>query len=239
MQPSERESTPPDNNVLRIVPGVPFNPFENAESYYKRTDFEKDKEVPWDQSYDLFLRRKFNFDNIEGYIDIINEQFQFENQPYINPYGAANFVTEEMEDETVLYHDLPSILRFSFFLKNPRDFVALSNTGITFLSPEEQYILIHTYAPQTPDILHALDEGVEVPIVERHFSEIQDFIQTLKNVKDPEGIVELNVSYLWFTKNIEDLKKIKLLFERQGRKDDSDPDPVPPPSTGRALVAVG
>jgi hypothetical protein len=30
MQPSERENIPPNDDVLRIVPGVPFYPFETV-----------------------------------------------------------------------------------------------------------------------------------------------------------------------------------------------------------------
>lgn len=238
MQPSERENIPPNDDVLRIVPGVPFYPFETVTANYKWADFVQDKEVPWDEVGNLYLRRKFSFDNIEGYIDVVNELFLNEDKLFENPLGRAEFVTKE-EDGLVTYEEEPTILRLCFFLKSQRDYVSLSRTGISLSCPDSQYYLAHTYPILAGEILHALDNGEEVPIVERYFVEIEQFIKTMREVKEPNSFVQFDVKHLWFPTDIESLRKIKLTFEKPRKKDDDKfEEPPNPPVNEREFVTV-
>lgn len=241
MQPSEREGVPSEE-ILKIIPNVAFFPFKNADSFNQPKDFANDKEVPWDESYYLYLRSKFDYEGIEGYLDIINEQYKNQHKEAINPYGNARFDVRASEgdpSDVETYYEQPTILRFSFFLKKPRDLVALTNTAISFQGINSIYILLATYSPVIPDILAKLEQGHEVSIVERHFCEIDSFIESVKGVKKGEK-VGFNLSYLWFPEKIDYLRKIKLMFEKQGRKDDDGQveEPPEPPVRERDLVAV-
>lgn len=190
----------------------------------------------------MYLRRKFDYEGIEGYLDIVNEQYKNQHKEGINPYGEAKFdvrVGEEGDPPGVeTYFEQPTILRFSFFLKKPRDLVTLTNTGISFHDSNSIYILLATYSPVISDILAKLEQGQEVPIVERHFCEIDSFMESVREVKKGEK-VGFNLSYLWFPEKIEDLRKIKLMFGKQGRKDDDKvEEPPKPPVNEKDLVTV-
>ncbi len=244
MQPSEREGAPPNDEILEIISGVAFNPFEKADGFYQKSDFLKDYKIPWDDACDLYLRRKFSFNNIEGYIDAISERADFQDKPHTNPYGDAKFDIEKGQDqegnEYAIYHELPAILRLSFFLRSPRDFVSLNNTGISLLSEEARYILIHTYYQKSQDILHAIEDGKPYAIPERFFVENEAFLRTLRSIKDKDSEVTYNVSLLWFPPKVDDLKKIKLVFEKNNGRNDGGtrPEPIAPAPSGRELVTV-
>ncbi len=209
-----------DNQAYEIVLGVPFKPFKKARKFYWPKKDEQPLLIPESYTHTLALRKEVLLYNIKGYIDVITEnptaiaESFFSGFPLEKPLGDTAFSEVVRSRNDVEYIERPCILRFSFPLHTPAEYVKLLNSYVDVKLGKEQYVLYW---------------NIDMPLVRGNMEKLrnnENVIVTEKNLfnlkwseevpEDEKGeIKELGrATFIWFPRDLRKLRKINLTFRK-------------------------
>jgi len=231
-----------------ISTGVPFQPFEKAQDFIKPDVEEKPTPIPEEYDYVMLLQQKVSYLGVEGYIDIISEDIMAMGEVLMSdhslekPFENVGFVLTISESD-VKAREIPYILRFSFILRSPADYVKLLNSFIDINMGEGEYVLVwNINRPCVKENLQYLESGEEVLVIEKNLFNRNN--STDKDVEEAdleefERKVYGRVAFVWLPDDLDKLKTVELVFNQFGDGDDRalqfEPDS---PDTTKAPVPV-
>ena len=207
-----------------ISVGVPFKPFKKAKDFIKPKVEEKPFSVPEPYDYILLLQQKVSYLGVEGYIDVISEDIEAMGEVLIGdhslekPFDDVGFVLTISESD-VKAREIPYILRFSFLLRSPANYVKLLNSFVDINMGEGEYVLVwNINRPCVKENLQHLESGKDVLVIEknlfnRHEPTAKEEVEE-GDLEEFERKVYGRVGFVWLRDDLDKLKTIELVFNQ-------------------------
>lgn len=218
------------SNPYEVSIGVPFKPFEKAQGFLKPEVDEKPAPVPEYYDYILLLQQKVSYLGVEGYIDIISEDIEAMGEVLVSghslekPFDDVGFVLIVSESD-ITAKQIPYILRFSFILRSPGDYVKLLNSFVDINMGDKEYILVWNINRScVKENLQHLESREEVLVIEKNMfnrsnsTDEEDVEDT--DLEEFKRKVYGRVSFVWLSDDLDKLKTIELVFNQFDDGDD-------------------
>lgn len=217
--------------------GVRFRPFKGARDVQDVPKSEEIAPIPEDYyPYKLALRKPVLLYGIKGFFDIMTDQpfiaFLCRN-PIEKPLGDTYFKSIYSGPGKEEFLQEPRILRFSFYLRRPRDFVNLLNTYADVKIGKQDYVLAWNYSrPRTRSILQLLNKGQKGWLVEKNL-----FNANPEDINEDEEIEEVDhpleedqerITCVWLPPQLKKLRTPEFVFHRIDHGDDQFAESTPP-----------
>lgn len=236
------------SNSYEVSIGVPFKPFEKVQGFLKPEVDEKPAPVPEYYDYILLLQQKVSYLGVEGYIDIISEDIEAMGEVLVSghslgkPFDDVGFVLTVSESD-ITAKQIPYILRFSFILRSPGDYVKLLNSFVDINMGDKEYILVwNINRPCVKDNLQHLESGEDVLVIEKNIFDRNKPVNE-KDVEEAE-LEEFErklygrVAFVWLPDDLDKLGTIELVFNQFEDGNDSEPKLEPDPTDKSRLPAL-
>lgn len=212
--------------VLEVKPNIPFQPFESLKDWYSPKGELYDPRIP--DEYSVLLRRKIKYAGIEGFIDLMSESLFYNDYPFITAIDGAEFELEETDEEggikAIEELKTPVVVRLSFILKNPRDYLALLSVQVELITSQGNFLLLYPEEMGERKYLEEIELSGEKMLV-------RDGYLKVENVSAGDNLSHKVLSErVWFPNDNDSIDAISLIFRIDGDSDNSEnaTDPVQP-----------
>lgn len=231
--------------------GVKFSPFKGVRVVSHVPESEKLVPIPEEYyPYKLTLRKPVLLYGIKGFIDVITDDpfavFAIMQHNYIEkPLGETHFESIYRGCDNQEFLQEPRILRFSFYLRDPKDYVNLLNTYADVRIGKKDYVLAWNYSrPRARRVLQLLNEGEKGWLVEKNLfnampKDATGEIGDIENEEVPSKEDLGRITCVWLPPEVKLLRTPESIFHRLDHGDGQQLDSSsPPPEKERVPVLV-
>lgn len=236
---SERSGIEGDRDKDRFEIGLdlPFKPFEKEKKFFWPKKGDKPFVVPEDYNYVLSLRKKVRFRNLDGYIDIIQDDPIYSIvRGFLNTRDVEKPMGEVINKlgwgkDSVDIEEAPQIIRVSFFTKKPSDYSKLLQSYVDVKCGEQIYIMAWNINRKcVQERIRVLENGDELLIIEKNLFNQNLIDEEVEYSPGDDAEEEIGkIGIVWLPRDIKKLNTLEFTFRQFGSDDyPKTLDPAPP-----------
>lgn len=241
-------------SVHEIRLGVGFKPYRYYRRFCRQDEGHKPLSIPENYTHGIALRKPISLYGMLGSIDVITDEpyswlASLTGQPVEKPLGETHFESIYGGPRDEKFTQEPCILRVSFLLKTPAEYIKLIDTHAEIGIGRQRYLMMWGIGrPEIRRNMQALSQGEQRLVINKTLVNQKLLDETAKeslgegeldNFDEIADKTEVGrYGYIWLPALLKKLRTIKFTFDRYEDNDEMEPSATPIQPKERVPVLV-